>query len=249
MISAVVLAKDEEENIKDCLSGIKWCDEVLVIDDYSEDKTGEIARQLGAKVIKQRLNNDFAAQRNFALEQAKEEWVLFVDADERISEKLRDEIINEIGSPSNADGYYFKRIDYFLGNWLHHGEIGSVRILRLAKRNKGKWRRKVDEVWEVEGKLKTLKNSILHYSHPNLNQFLININQRSGLNALELFKDNKRNTPIDWLKPWGKFIYNFIFRLGFLDGIAGFVFAVLMSLHSFLVRGKLYLLWRKTRRQ
>ncbi len=245
MISAVVLAKNEEENIKDCLLGLRWCDEAVVIDDFSEDKTAENAEILGARVVSRHLRNDFSGQRNFALSLSKGDWILFVDADERVSEELSEEIKKEINSPSTADGYFLKRIDFFMGKWLKHGEIGKVRILRLGRKGCGEWKRSVDEVWEMNGRQKTFQNPLLHFSHPTLEEFLKSINERSSLNAFELYREGKRNSFFDWFKPSTKFIVNYIFRLGFLDGIAGFVFAVLMSLHSFMVRGKLYLLWKK----
>lgn len=244
MISAIVLAKNEEKNIKDCLDGLKWCDEVIVINDDSTDKTVELSEKAGAKVITHSLDNDFSQQRNFALEQASHDWIFFVDADERVSDKLALEIQNEI-IKTTTTAFYCKRIDNFLGNWLKHGEIGATRIIRLARRGSGKWTRSVDEYWEVSGKLQTLKNSLLHYSHQNMTEFLVSINERSTLNAEAFYQEGRRIIFFEWMKPKGKFFLNYFIRLGFLDGTAGFVFAVLMSLHSFLVRAKLYLIWRR----
>jgi len=245
MLSGVVLTKNEEQNIKDCLSCLSFCDEILVVDDNSTDGTVKIAEKLGARVLKRPMENDFSSQRNFGLEEAKGDWILFIDADERVSEELANEIKKEINQSSSYNGFYFKRIDFFINKWLKHGEIGSVRILRLARKNAGKWQRSVDEIWKIKGKTKTLKNPLLHYSHPSLSSFLQSINERSSLNARQFYKENKKVSFIDWLKPVAKFIWNYFFLFGFLDGISGFVFAVLMSFHSFLTRGKLYLLWKK----
>jgi len=247
MISAVVLTKNEGKNIKECLSGLKWCDEILVVDDDSDDKTIEMAERFGANVIKRSLNGDFAGQRNFGLKNTKGDWVLFVDADERVSKELADEIKESV-KKDDVNGFYFRRIDNFMGKWLKHGEIGGIRILRLAKKSGGNWTRKVDEIWEIKGKIKTLKNPLLHYSHPTMTEFFTSINERSTLNAKEFYDGGRRITLIEWLKPKTKFIQNYFFRLGFLDGTQGFVFAVLMSLHSFLVRGKLYLLWQREKK-
>jgi len=244
MISAVVLAKNEEKNLEDCLSGLKWCDEIVVIDDDSTDKTKEISQKAGAKVIPHSLKNDFAEQRNFALKEASHDWIFFVDADERVSDKLALEIQKKI-KKTTSTGFYCWRIDNFLGRWLKHGEIGSTRILRLARRGSGWWKRNVDEQWAVSGKTETIKNPLLHYSHRNLTEFLESINERSTLNAEAFYREGRWITVFEWFKPKGKFILNYFLRLGFLDGLPGFVFAVLMSLHSFLVRGKLYLLWRR----
>jgi glycosyltransferase involved in cell wall biosynthesis len=244
MISAVILTKNEEENIKECLAGVKWCDEILVIDDDSSDKTREIAEEEGSKVIRHSLAGDFAAQRNYALSLSKGDWVFFVDADERVSPELAQEIQEAIKNP-NIDGFYLKRIDFFMGKWLKHGEIRSVKLLRLAKRQSGFWHRRVDEVWEIKGNTSVLKNPLLHYSHPELKQFLSTINERTTLNAKEFYEKRVRVTFLEWLKPLAKFIKNYFLLLGFLDGTSGLVFAVMMSLHSFMVRGKLYLLWQK----
>lgn len=245
MISAVVLTKNEEKNIAECLISLKWCEEILVIDDNSIDKTAAIARQEGARVIKKALADDFASQRNFALSQVKNAWVFFVDADERVSRELEEEIKGKIKEDKRTEGYFFKRIDFFMGRWLKYGEIGGIKLLRLAKKGSGRWIRRVDEKWEVRGKVKWLKNPLLHYSHTNLTGFLESINERSSLNAKQLFEEGKKVIFFDWFKPLAKFVRNYLFKLGFLDETQGFVFAVIMSMHSFLVRGKLYLLWRK----
>ncbi len=246
MISVVVLAKNEEENLKRCLKSVSWAGEILVIDDNSSDKTAEIARSFGAKVIKHPLNDDFGQQRNFALSKAKNDWVFFLDADEEVSGELKDEILLAINeAKQDKVAFYFKRNDFFMGKWLKHGETGNLKILRLAKKGAGDWKRKVDEIWEIKKETKVFGNPLLHYPHLNLRQFLESINRRSTLNAEVFFEENKKLNFFEWLKPIGKFVQNYFFRLGFLDGIQGFIFAVLMSFHSFMVRSKLYLLWRK----
>ncbi len=242
MITAIVLTKNEEKNIKECLEGLNWCDELLVIDDNSEDNTTKIAKECGAKVLDHSLDDDFAAQRNFGLSKAQSEWIFFVDADERVSKKLGNEIEEKIKEDNKVEGYYLKRNDYFLSRLLRYGETGSLRILRLGRKNSGKWNRRVDEVWGVKGQTETLENPLLHFSHSNLVQFLESINKRSTLNAQYLFENGYNLNLFEWSKPFLKFIQNYLLKLGFLDGVRGFIFAVLMSLHSFLVRGKLYLL-------
>jgi len=244
MISAVVLAKNEERNIKDCLEGLKWCDEIIVIDDNSTDKTKELSQKAGAKVITHSLNGDFSQQRNFALERTSHDWIFFVDGDESVSPELAKEVLEKVKKTTFA-GFLLKRTDFFLGKRLNYGETAAIKLLRLGRRGSGKWTRKVDELWEVSGRTETLKNKLLHYSHQSLTEFLTSINERSTINAEAFYQEGKRITFFEWMKPKGKFFLNYFLRLGFLDGIHGFVFAVLMSLHSFMVRGKLYLLWRR----
>ena len=165
MITAVVLTKNEERNIVDCLESLSWCDEIVVVDDNSEDRTVEISKKIGAKIFTRNLNNDFSAQRNFALSKAREDWILFIDADERVSEELKEEIKHRINT-NKADGYLIKRTDTIWDKKLKYGETGNIVLLRLARKNKGKWEGKVHEKWKIEGKADTLKNHLDHYPHP-----------------------------------------------------------------------------------
>ncbi|MBM3205387.1 glycosyltransferase family 2 protein [Candidatus Shapirobacteria bacterium] len=245
MISAVVLTKNEEKNLPECLGLVKWCDEILVIDDNSIDKTGEIAKKFGAKVFTHALNNNFAQQHNFGLQKAKGEWVLFVDADERVSPELRKEILKSI-KQSKANGFYLKRQDFWGGQALRYGETAKVRLLRLAKKGKGEWRREVHETWEIEGEKGELKNPLWHYPHQSLSEFLEHINFHSTLHAQALKKEGVKpslSRIIFYHKA--KFIQNYIFRLGFLDGTPGIIVALMMSFHSFLANSKLYFLAKK----
>lgn len=246
-ISAVVLTKNEEKNIKDCLESLKWCEEILIVDNHSEDKTVEIAEKMGAKVLTSELNNDFSSIRNFALDKVKGEWVLFIDADERVSNNLISEILNIKEKALNEfDGFYIKRIDFMWGRELKHGETRDTRLLRLARRNKGEWKGKVHEEWKVNGKIGELKNPIFHYPHQSMSEFLREINFYTDIRSKELYeKGVKVNFFSIIAYPVGKFIQNYFFKLGFLDFMPGLIFAITMSFHSFLVRGKLWSLLDK----
>ncbi len=243
MISAVILTKNVENNIIRCLKSLEWCDEIIVIDDFSTDKTPDIIKKYFPKVktYQNKMNGDFSGQRNFGLEKAEGEWVLFVDGDEEVSDKLKNEIQNSINN--NISGYFIKRTDYFLGRWLKFGETGDLFLLRLAHKNKGVWKGKVHEIWEVGGKVDKLKNPLLHYPHPTISEFLEKINLYSSGRAEELYKSGDKTNYISIiLYPLGKFIYNYFVKLGFLDGMPGLILAIIMCFHSFLVRSKLFLL-------
>ncbi len=246
-ISAVILAKNEEKNIKECIKNLGFCDEVVVIDDNSEDRTVEIAKKLGAKVYKRSLEENFAAQRNFALNKAKGKWVLFIDADERVSKNLRNEITQITNDPSvGCLGFYIKRTDYMWGKELKSGETGSVKLLRLARRKAGKWKRQVHETWKIIGRIDELKNPLLHYPHPTLRKFIKSVNSMSSLHAKANFKEGKRSflfKIIVW--PLAKFMHNWIIRKGFLDGIQGLVVALVMSFHSYLSWSELWILQKR----
>lgn len=245
-ISAIILAKNEEKNISECIKCLSFCDEIIVIDDDSTDKTAEIAQKHKAKVISRPLKGNFSQQRNFSMTKAKYDWVFFVDADERVSPILQKEIIEKIKKPV-ADAYYLRRLDFMWGKILKHGETGSLYLLRLARKDKGAWVGAVHESWITSGTTAELENPLLHYPHVNTREFLKEINFYSTIRAKELFEQGKRTS---WIQiifyPKAKFIQNYFLRLGFLDGNAGLVFALLMSFHSFLVRGKLWQLQNKT---
>lgn len=248
-ITAVILTKNEEKDIADCLETLGWCDEVIVLDDNSSDKTVEIARGMKARVISNSLDGNFSSQRNYGLEKAKGEWALFVDADERVSKKLSDEILSAI-KKNHFNGFFIQRADYLWGRKLLHGETGNIQLLRLGRKGSGEWIGKVHEVWEIEGQVGTLKNEMSHYPHQTVEKFLKELNSYTDIRARELFeKGEKTNIFFIIFYTKGKFFLNYIIKLGFLDGVPGLLHAMLMSFHSFLVRSKLWLLYEKKKKK
>lgn len=281
MLSVVVLAKNEEGEIGECLDTLKWAEELVVINDESTDKTLSIIENLKSKnssyaeasedkaklnVFTRGLKGDFSGQRNFALRQvttpssirgAQGNWILFVDADERVTPELRAEIQSTISKAClckinhgslTINGFYLKREDTIFGRKLKHGETANVKLLRLGRKSAGKWEGKVHETWKIMGKVGELENPLEHYPHKTISDFLEKINDYSTLRARELF-DNEITTNLFEIiaYPTGKFFQNYLLRLGFLDKMPGFIVAILMSFHSFLVRSKLYLLWKQER--
>ncbi len=248
-ITAVVLTKNEEKNITECLKTLQWCDEILLIDDNSTDKTISLAEKIGATVIKHALNDDFSQQRNFALEKAKNDWVFFVDADERVTKELEKEIKKTLEENPRTTAFYIKRDDFMWGKLLKHGETSRIYLLRLAKKDTGLWYGKVHESWVSNTKAGELTQPLYHYPHVTIAEFLDDINYYSTLRAQELYQQGKT---ANWftiiLYPKAKFFHNYLLRLGLLDGVAGLVFAIMMSFHSFLVRGKLWLLIQKKKK-
>jgi len=263
-ISAVVLTHNDEETLGRTLESLAWCDELVVVDDQSQDGTVALAQASGARVFSRPVNGDFAQQRNFGLSKACGDWVLFVDSDEVVPPTLAREIQTVIGSLSKISnftsqnrlpagqvphflaGYFLHRHDILWGRVLKHGETGRVRLLRLARKTAGKWVRPVHEVWQVSGPVGELTNPLLHFPHPNVAQFLDDVNRYSTLNARYLFTQNIR---VRWWHiaayPTAKFFIDYVWYLGFLDGTAGAIMALMMSMHSFLTRAKLWLLWSR----
>lgn len=250
MISAVILAKNEEQNIEKCIQSVKWCDEIIIIDDNSSDGTLEIAKKYKTTIYHHPLNNDFSAQRNFGLSKARQEWILFVDADEVVTDALAYEISNAIGPTDqnlkNFNGFYIRRSDFMWGKQLKYGETGNIKLLRLGKKGFGVWEGIAHEKWKIEGNVGDIMNPLLHFPHKTVSEFLKEVNFYTEIRAEEL--KNKNTKVFFWsilIYPLGKFLINYVIKRGFLDGMQGLLFAIIMSFHSFLVRSKLWLKVKK----
>lgn len=239
-ITTVVLTHNDEGRIVDCLENLDFSEELIIIDDQSSDRTLEICKQYTNKIYTRSLAGNFASQRNYALNFASNSWVLFIDSDELVDEKLKKEILLTI-KQENYSGYYIRRIDKMWGRKILHGEVGQVKLLRLAKKGSGKWHGKVHETWNVSGSKRELNSPLIHVPHRNVSEFLTDIEQYSSLRAEELAEKGVKTNFFEILMyPLAKFFKNYFFNQGYKDGVAGFVYAMMMSFHSFLVRGKLY---------
>ena len=190
---------------------------------------------------------DFAAARNAELAKAKTDWVLFLDADETLSPELETEIASILNQESSIySAYSIPRLDTFLGRELRHGEPGHTRLVRLARKDFGHWVRPVHEVWQGHGRVGQLQNPLLHRSHPTITAFLDKINRYSSLAAEYRHSQGIKSSLFKIaLYPIAKFKWNYLFKLGFLDGVPGTIMAIMMSFHSYLTWTKLYMLWHK----
>jgi len=253
MLSAVVLTKNEQSNLANCLSALNFCTEIIVVDDFSCDETRTVARSFGAKVYKRKLNEDFATQRNFGTKKAKYDWILFIDADERVSKKLKNEILDILKNPKYK-GYFLRRKNYWLGKQMNWGEwsetrflpkYGHNKVLRLGKKRAGVWKRKVHEYWDIEN-TNELKNHLIHKGHESIRDTLKSLNQQSRLHAYANIAEGKNSnlTKIIFM-PTAKFFVNYFVKQGFRDGTHGFVAAIFMSFHSFLAWSQLWLKQKK----
>jgi len=242
-ITALILTKNEEKGVKKCIESLRFCDQILVIDDNSDDNTVKIAEGLGADVLKRSLNNDFASQKNYGLIKAKHTWVLSLDADEIITNELKNEIIEKLRNDGGVNGYYIRRSDVLWNKVMSYTEFGKSSFVRLARKDKGKWRRSVHEYWDVSGKLGRLSNQILHYSHTDMSQFVKNVGYYSEIHALENKKEGKSSNLLKIIIfPVIKFFDNIIIKKGLIDGDRAVVGSLMMSFHSFLSWSTLWLL-------
>lgn len=236
-ISAVIITGNEVNNIKDCLKSVQWADEIIVVDSESTDATVQIAREFTDKVFIQKWQG-YALQKTYAISLAQNEWVLSLDADERVPKILAREITETDLSPHN--GYFIKRDNFFLGKLIHGCGWGNDWQLRLFKKSKAKLSdRIVHEKFIVNGSVSKLKNSFSHYSYTNLNDALKKINNYSTLEANE--KVNKKSVNVFTLlvSPPIYFLHHLIIRKGFLDGIYGVIISYMHMITKLQVQLKI----------
>jgi glycosyltransferase involved in cell wall biosynthesis len=244
-LSVVILTKNEEKNIADCIKNLKFADEILIIDDGSEDKTIERAKKLGARVYKQKLDN-FTAQRNFALTKAKAQWVLFIDADERVSDSLGKEICLIIQKSNNdknqIDGFWIPRKNRIFNKFFQHTDWYPDYQLRLFKNGKAKYKRAVHEKVEIEGNTSCLKNPIIHYNYDTVDQFIVkNYMQYADYEAQILLEGGYLFNLKDLVeKPVSEFLRRFYAGKGYKDGVHGLIASVLVAFATFIVYVKIW---------
>jgi glycosyltransferase involved in cell wall biosynthesis len=222
---------------------LAFCDDVVVVDSYSTDDTAEIAAAAGARVL-QRPFDGFRSQKQFAIEQARHDWVLCLDADERVSEALRKSIETARDSGfGDAAGYRFARLSDYFGRFLRHGNAYPDRVLRLFDRRRGGWRgkREVHEAASVDGPVRTLAGDLIHYPYRSLEQQLSKTQRYARMMAEHDFARGKRATLAKLvLSPAWRFWRGYLLRGGFLDGWHGLVYAYVRANY---VRQKTIMLW------
>lgn len=261
-LTVVILTKDEEVNIAQALqSVIGWAHDIFILDSGSIDRTCEIAKSFGARVFYRQFDN-YANQRNYAIQKLpiETEWMLFLDADEYLSEKLKFEIFEVLSKKeTSVDGYYIKYRFYFMGKWIKYGGYYPTYILRLFRRSKASISREMNEHVYVEGFTENLKNDFIHNDLKGFSFWLNKHIYYAALEAKELMKSKKMNefkNEVSFANFWGSqaqrkrwvrehiwnkmmpplvrpfiyFVYRYIFRLGFLDGRVGLVFHLLHGL-------------------
>lgn len=247
MLSVVIITFNEERNIERCILSVKSiADEIVVVDSFSTDRTEEICNRLGVRFIKHKFEG-YIGQKNWAKEQATYDFVLSLDADEMLSEELRDSISKVKANPM-ADGYYFNRLTNYCGQWIRHCGWYPDRKLRLWDRRKGMWKGvdPHDEFFLEPGARKVfLKGDLLHYSYYTVDQHIAQINKFSAIKAEGLFRQGvKPGCLKTWFSPPFKFFRNYILKLGFLDGYFGYLICRNSAYSTFLKYAKLKALYK-----
>ena len=250
-LTVIIIAKNEEKNIGDCLDSLSWADEIVLVDDYSDDNTEKIIKSKNhknkIKVFKKKMDKGFGDQKNFALKQATYDWVLSIDCDERVTQDLAAEI-KIILSNSCFDAYYIERESYYCGYKIKFSGWQNDFVLRLFKKEKAKFSDRLVHEKVIHDNLETtiLKSKLIHKSFDTHEQVLKKINFYSTLSALEMYKNKKTvNFFMIFLKTFSSFFKTFVVKLGFLDGKAGFMLAISNAEGVYYKYLKLFFLNRK----
>ncbi|MHA6696464.1 glycosyltransferase family 2 protein [Chryseobacterium sp. A321] len=231
-ISGLIITFNEEDNIKEVLNSFDLCDEILVIDSFSSDKTVQFAKEHPKTRVISHCFQDFSSQRNFALSEAKHDWVLFLDADERIAPNLRAEILDTLQSPNRKDAYYFYRLFFFENKPIRYSGTQKDKNFRLFRKSKCHYisEKLVHETLHVEGEIGVLRNKLLHYSVRDLKSYKAKMAHYGQLKGKELFQKQKRYNPFtQGIKTAFRFFKTYVLKLGFLDGKIGLKIAQLQS--------------------
>jgi glycosyltransferase involved in cell wall biosynthesis len=248
-LAVCVVTLDEEDRIGDCLASVAWADELLVVDSGSADGTVSIARGRGARVIVRDWPG-YAAQKNYAQDQVASDWVLSIDADERVTPELAEQIRGLLAAaPAGLAGASVPRRTWYLGRWIRHGGWYPDRKVRLVRRGRGRWEGgPVHERLVADGAVRELDGDLLHYTYRGIADHLRTIDRFTTEAARGMAARGRRGAAIGMLvNPPLKFLKMYVLAAGFLDGLPGFVVAVLGSYYVFLKYAKLWELTRAGR--
>ena len=229
-VTAIIPTLNEEKNILRAINQVDWADEIIVIDSYSSDKTVEISIKMGARVLQRRFD-DFSSQKNYAVSQAKYDWIFILDADEQISEDLKLEIIDKLYNIDQVKGFWIPRHNYFPDKKVNFSGWKNDKVLRLFNRNSCSYNGKlVHEEVNCNGKIGYLSMPLLHHTYKSYDDYIKKINHYAELKAKELYNKNiKPNFFLGYIKPAYRFFYHYIISLGFLDGKTGWIIAIISA--------------------
>jgi glycosyltransferase involved in cell wall biosynthesis len=260
-VSVLILTLDEEINIEACLAGLAWCDDVVVLDSFSKDRTVELAQARGARVVQRRFD-DWSSHQNWALANIafRHPWVLYLDADERCDTALRDEVLRRGLADAPEAAFRIRRKDFYMGTWLRRAQLYPTWLVRLFRPERMRYERLVNPVAVVDGTTAELQEHILHFpfSH-GVAHWVARHNRYSDLEATEAEREqrepialrsifaadpNLRRRALKQLffrlpaRPLVKFAYCYVWRRGFLDGRAGLRYALLQAFYEYLIQCK-----------
>ena len=241
-VSAIIVCFNEEERIKDCLESVRWCDEIVVVDSFSTDRTPEICRRYTERFIQKEWAG-YRDQKAFAHSQATKDWVLLIDSDERVTPALRDEIREFLARDAcEYSGFAVPRLVFYLARWWHRGGWYPDYDVRLFRRDRAAWGGSdPHEKILVDGRIGRLKNPLHHFSYRNIEDHVQRINRFTSISSRELCKEGSKWRLSDaLLRPAGRFFRSYFLKRGFMEGFAGFYVAVTAAVYVFLKYAKLW---------
>ena len=230
-ITAIIPTLNEEIHIEDAIKSVSFADEIIVIDSYSTDKTVTLAEKHNVKIIKREFD-DFSSQKNFAIEQATYSWIYILDADERVPQELRKEILEAVKNPKDIVGFNIKRKTHFAGKMIKFGGVQNDKVIRLFLKEFCKYDGAVvHERIIFNGKIGAFKKHIEHFTFRDYTHYINKLNRYSELKSQELFDKGRSSVTFFHfiIKPLARFVKHYFIKLGFLDGYAGLIFAKIQS--------------------
>ncbi len=244
LLSVIVITRNEERNIVACLESVKWADDIVLVDAESKDATLALARQFTQKIFVEPWKS-FSEAKEFAVSKSRHDWVLWLDADERVTPELAAEIQSLLESLPTQGAYSVARRAYFLGRWIKHSGWYPGKVARLFRKDCASFSpAAVHEGLNVQGAVGELRHDLLHFTDPNLYHYLAKFNRYTTLASKESFDARKRFRRIDlFVRPPWLFVKMYILRLGFLDGVPGLLLALLSSAYVFTKYAKLWEAW------
>jgi glycosyltransferase involved in cell wall biosynthesis len=230
-LSVMIIAKNEQKMIADCIKSVDFADEIIIIDDYSSDKTAAIAKEMGARVYKKKLNG-FATQKNYGIKRCSNNWVFILDADERVDSRLA-ETLKKIKAKNSHAAFKVPRKNYIKGKWIRHGGLYPDYQVRLIDKTKCKYgQREVHEMLEIDGTTALLKGDIIHFTYDSLGEYYDKVCKYAKLESKWL----KSRPSI--LAPYIVFIKKYFVEKGFLDGTIGLASALYLAKYQSIMRSE-----------
>jgi len=223
-LTVIVPTLDEEDNIRECLETVKWADDIFVVDSFSTDRTLEIAREFTDHIVQHEYVNS-AAQKNWAIPQAESDWVMVLDADERVPDALRARIQDILANGADCDGFHIKRMTTYFGRVIRHCGWHKDYLIRLWRGGKGRYEdREVHADMIIDGKMGRIDDPLMHHTYRTIPDYMERFDRYTTWSANDLYKRGKRGSWVNlFLRPLWRFFRMYILRLGFLDGKHGFV--------------------------
>ena len=243
-LSVVVITYNEERKLRRCLDPVTWAEDIVVVDSFSTDGTVEIAKGYTDRVF-QRAWSGFADQRNFGMEQARGDWILFLDADEFVTGDLEKRIRSLLRNGGDYDAYKIHRLEHFLGFPIRHGTLNPSYQPRLMRRGKGYWTGGAHAHIEVNGRGEPglIHEDLFHDSHNTLSDFIVRINQYTTVDAEERILAGQRVGRLRLVfSPLGMAWKCYVVKKGYRDGFPGLLFSLCMGIYSFL---RLVKVWQR----